>query len=642
MFLLMLPPLPSTHSCFPEVDLPPSFFPGQRWLSETEPELGLGLVTEVDGRQVVVLYPASQETRRYLSSSAPLRRVKFREGDELQTPTGDSFVIHSITQEQGVITYHGEGFSLVETQLAGDISNDSPEERLRIGHVDTAQSFSLRKDLWAFRQRWARSPARGLMGPRIQLLPHQLYIAHQVINRQRPRVLLADEPGLGKTIESGLILHHSLLTGRVRRVLVLVPESLLHQWFVEFLRRFQLVFRIVDDSHCNAVEKNDSSANPFEDDAFILCSLSWLTKHPLRMAQVVKAQWDMLVVDEAHHISEESPSAALLTELSLKVPGVLLLTATPEQLGARSHFARLKILDPERYQNFDEYERKHDHYQALADIAAKLLDTAKPFGLTASERTYWDHHDSALLTLLDKTQGTDEAARSRCVTDLLDRFGPGRVIFRNTRQAIAGFPTREVNLYPLPLNKGPGIEAAMDATQIHPKDPRLEWLLGWLNKNPEQKALCICTSRSMVESIEFFVRGISHVPLAVFHEGLSLIQRDRNAAWFSEPDGARLLVCSEIGGEGRNFQVAQHLILFDLPDDPELLEQRIGRLDRIGQAPRIFLHVPYVSGTHQEVLARWFHCGMDILRRSRPGGSLVQEAFLDRLKSMESRPFNEE
>ncbi|HAV60742.1 MAG TPA: RNA polymerase-binding ATPase, partial [Verrucomicrobiales bacterium] len=109
--------------------------------------------------------------------------------------------------------------------------------------------------------------------------------------------------------------------------------------------------------------------------------------------------------------------------------------------------------------------------------------------------------------------------------------------------------------------------------------------------------------------------------------GLTLIQRDRNAAWFAEADGARLLICSEIGSEGRNFQFAHHLVLFDLPLNPELLEQRIGRLDRIGQTEDIRIHVPFLTGSPQEVLARWYHEGLDAFETNLEGGSDLLRQF---------------
>ena len=94
-------------------------------------------------------------------------------------------------------------------------------------------------------------------------------------------------------------------------------------------------------------------------------------------------------------------------------------------------------------------------------------------------------------------------------------------------------------------------------------------------------------------------------------DGLKPVQRDRNAAWFAEPDGARLMICSELGSEGRNFQHARHLVLFDLPLDPDLVEQRIGRLDRIGQTEPIHIHVPYLTGSADEVVAAEAHARVD-------------------------------
>ena len=104
---------------------------------------------------------------------------------------------------------------------------------------------------------------------------------------------------------------------------------------------------------------------------------------------------------------------------------------------------------------------------------------------------------------------------------------------------------------------------------------------------------------------------------------MTLLQRDRSAAYFSEDDGARILICSEIGSEGRNFQFAHHLVLYDLPENPELLEQRIGRLDRIGQSETIKIHVPYIEAEREEQLARWYHDGLDAFEHSLHGATEI-------------------
>jgi ATP-dependent helicase HepA len=142
-----------------------------------------------------------------------------------------------------------------------------------------------------------------------------------------------------------------------------------------------------------------------------------------------------------------------------------------------------------------------------------------------------------------------------------------------------------------------------------------------------QKVLLIGRSIEKAEALDAALRRHLTIKTGMFHEGLTLVQRDRNAAWFAEPDGARLLICSEIGSEGRNFQFAHHLVLIDLPLNPELLEQRIGRLDRIGQTADIQIHVPYLAHSPQEVLVRWYHEGLDAFERNLEGGNALLRQF---------------
>ena len=121
---------------------------------------------------------------------------------------------------------------------------------------------------------------------------------------------------------------------------------------------------------------------------------------------------------------------------------------------------------------------------------------------------------------------------------------------------------------------------------------------------------------------------------SLFHEDLSMLQRDRNAAYFSEADGARILICSEIGSEGRNFQFARHLVLFGLPRDPEVLEQRIGRLDRIGQTGDIHIHIPYGKGSRSETQALWLHEGLDVFSEPLKGATTLATTLLPELDDL--------
>ena len=498
--------------------------------------------------------------------------------------------------------------------------------------MDDAEVFTLRQRALEQMHRWRQSPVRGFVGGRIDLISHQLYIAREVGNRLSPRVLLADEVGLGKTIEAGLIVHRQLVTGRAARVLILVPESLVHQWFVELLRKFNLWVHIFDEERCAAIEKGLPEANPFHDDQVILCSIDFLAAHPERAKQAKEAGWDLLVVDEAHHLkwSEAAPSAEyeLVEALGQQAEGLLLLTATPEQLGPESHFARLRLLDPDRYSDFAAYQTESAHYADIAPIAG-ALHAGNPLNPSQQE---------ALATM----QGLEaDLPPNKLLDALLDRHGPGRVIFRNTRAAMSGFPGRQAHLVPLAPDRDAAewmihaaAEFAGDSGTNEPiekfylnYDPRIAWLGRLLHELGKEKVLLICRSREKALAIEKAVGRQVPVKTAVFHEDLTLVQRDRNAAWFAEPDGARLLICSEIGSEGRNFQFAHHLVLFDLPLNPELLEQRIGRLDRIGQTQTIHVHTPYLIGSPQEVLARWYHEGLNAFESNLQGANQLLQQF---------------
>jgi ATP-dependent helicase HepA len=565
-----------------------------------------------------------------------------------------------VSEQSGLLLYRGEGRELLETELSDDLSFNQPAERLRNGQVDPTEVFDLRLAALHHQHRRRQSKVRGFVGGRIHLIPHQLYIAPEVAGRLVPRVLLADEVGLGKTIEACLIVHRLIQTGRAQRTLILVPEPLIHQWFVELLRRFNLWFHIFDEQRCQAIEGANPEENPFLDDQLVLCGIQLFAGNERRVQQALTAEWDMLVVDEAHHLgwspTSVSPEYALVEALGRKIPGLLLLTATPEQLGMASHFARLRLLDPDRYYDLAEFIREAEEYRDVAGIAERLL-SRQPFraadmgilaGILAQD-------EAAVRAKLEQLEQGETAVREELIDELLDRHGTGRVMFRNTRATMTGFPKRTAQVRPLvPLA---GISELFDhlaeefaadtdenaVATFEPDfsgDPRIVWLADLLRNLAPAKVLLICRTQRKAEAIDTALRQRINVKAALFHEGLPLVQRDRNAAWFAEEEGARLLICSEIGSEGRNFQFAHHLVLFDLPLDPELLEQRIGRLDRIGQTAEIRVHVPFTSGSSQEVLVRWYHEGLNAFEKNLRGGHALLERFGSRLHDL-ARDFHE-
>lgn len=583
--------------------------PGQRWVSDSEAELGLGIILKVEFGRLEVFFPAAKERRQYAIESAPLRRVRFQEGDKIKTHEGHELLAVKVETRAGLLVYITEGREVPEAELSDTISFNKPEDRLFAGQVDDLAMFDLRAESLRRRSLSRKSAARGFAGGRVDLISHQMSIASEVASRLVPRVLLADEVGLGKTIEAGLILHRLHLTGRASRILILVPEPLVHQWFVELLRRFNLLFSIFDEERCVSIEKGEPTANPFLDSQLVLCSVPFLSGSPERGKQAVEAGWDLLVVDEAHHLewtpAAASPQYALVEALTRQTPGLLLLTATPQQLGPEGHFARLRLLDPDRYASIEQFQEEGEHYEEVALALDRLL-AGKP--LSKTDRELFGRKSPRLRKQCDELKDRDTVGRQRLVSELLDAFGTGRVMFRNTRAALSGFPERKACLAPLPAKK--------DAEEIELK---IKWLVGLLKSVDTDKVLLICRTRPLVEEISERLQREVSILAGQFHEGLTLMQRDRNAAYFAEEDGARILICSEIGSEGRNFQFAHHLVLFDLPENPELLEQRIGRLDRIGQTETIQIHVPYVRGTSGEVLARWYQEGLNAFEKNVHG-----------------------
>lgn len=601
------------------------FVQGQRWYSETEPELGSGIVLEANRHVVAIHFQAAGETRRYAMEHAPLQRVTFRPGDRIKGDGNQAFILERVEERAGLRTYIGGGQALPESQLADALGAGNPIDRLLRGQADDSALFELRADSLRYFHESRRSPVRGLTGPRVALIPHQLSVAAEVAGRHAPRVLLADEVGLGKTIEAGLILHRLMMMERVARVLIIVPDSLQNQWFVELLRRFNLLFALFDEERCAAIEANNPGLNPFSDSQTILCGLG-LFSAVSRREQAVAEQWDLLIVDEAHHlrwsVEQSSPEYDLVQALAARTRAVLLLTATPEQLGLQGHFARLRLLDPERYGSYEAFLAETVNYRGIATLADQLLKHRSARGADLQQLVAGMKAEPELRARL-ATLAHEAASAEQMLRLLLDRHGTGRVMFRNTRHSVGGFPARRAHLIPLQIFAENSGESALRM--------KVQWLAGFIRADRTRKILLICHAQEMVLQIEEELRRQITMSAGLFHEGLSLLQRDRNAAWFAEEDGAQLLICSEIGGEGRNFQFAHHLALFDLPDDPELLEQRIGRLDRIGQTQEIQIHIPYIEGSAEEIWARWYHLGLAAFERSLSGGARVKEHFAGRL-----------
>jgi len=560
------------------------FVQGQRWLVDSEPELGLGMVQGIEPRAVILYFPDCDTERQYALRDAPLTRLVLEVGDTLEHRDKGSLEIGKVHHMNGLIIYETpKGDMVPETELADTVKRNNPVMRLLTGQTDHPNWFSFRSSLNRGNQAIWNSHMNGLLGTRSSLLPHQLYVAKQATEHTHVRALLADEVGLGKTIEAGLIINRLVHQGRAKRVLIAVPEALQAQWLVELIRRFSLFCELYQ-----SVEHD-----------FAIGQVHLITHKELNnietLALIVEQDWDMLVVDEAHHLATETNSEVIHWSLLAKQTAhLLLLTATPEQLGLESHFGRLQLLDSGRFSSFEQYQKDESSFAELTDLARALND---------------DSVTEANLAELEKLGISYNNDSQRALSALLDRHGTGRVVYRNTRKGVSGFHSRVANL-----------------NLFNDDTARITALAQWLKQNRNERVLLITHEKDTAKDVAYQLMHQHGIDATSFHEDLDLIERDRAAAHFAdEEDGAQILVCSEIGGEGRNFQFCHYLILWDLPNHPDMLEQRIGRLDRIGQTQTIQIEGYLIEGSEDQTRFNWYQNTLKCIESIQPASGAIHE-----------------
>jgi ATP-dependent helicase HepA len=459
------------------------------------PDLGHGRVIAVEGRVLVVEFPQTGATLRLAASSDAL----VREVGRPLSSTGDR--------------------SLFERLAAGDV--DDTEDVLT--RVDILHLLSVRE-------------ADGLgsfLGGRVRLFPHQLHVAERATARLPVRWLLADEVGLGKTIEAALIMNRLLHTQSIERCLVVAPESLTVQWLGELWRKYHQVFALLDTARLADVARDFGNGfNPFDVHRRTVIALETLIARPDLTRQAVKAGIDLLVVDEAQRLRRPprhpgEPGYRAVAPIAALGRHVLLLSATPLEDEAHGFFRLLQMLRPEEFP-----EEVH--------VEARLASGVPLPPCTSSTR----------------------------------------------RVDVGGLPPR----VPVPIDLPPVESAGHD--QPTPRDAsasdadgRLDWLVAEAKRwrTAGEKTLVFTARRETLEMLRQAFSARAQLATGVFHEDLSTSRRDIEVARFRSEDGPSLLVSTEAGGEGRNFEFCHRLVLYDLPWKPAIVEQRIGRLDRIGR-----------------------------------------------------------
>jgi ATP-dependent helicase HepA len=412
------------------------------------------------------------------------------------------------------------------------------------------------------------------------------------------RWLLADEVGLGKTIEASLILNHLVHAGKVERCLVVAPDALTVQWLGELWRKYHQVFTLLDSSRLADVARDfGPDFNPFDVHRRAVIALEMLIERPQLTAQAVSAGIDLLVVDEAQRLRRPpghpgEPGWRAIAPIAALGRHVLLLSATPLEDDAHGFFRLLQLLRPEEFPEDISFEERLGRGVPLppctsstrrSDIGGLPPRVGIPIAFDDPSR--WHQSNGATPFGEAGRESVEAVVRRMPAPHAVARR---QKIDRVKRTLASGAALAAVLSHTADDRELRGRTEAMDAA-----DPRVRWLVSqaprWRDAN--EKTLVFVAHRETLEMLRTALSHGAQLATGVFHEELSPARRDTEVARFREPHGPSLLVSTECGGEGRNFEFCRRLVLFDLPWNPIVVEQRIGRLDRIGR--RIPVEIVY-------------------------------------------------
>jgi ATP-dependent helicase HepA len=550
--------------------------------------MGIGRVTKLDDRALVVEFPRSGTTLRLAASADALIPVDLSPGRPVRiTATGEETRIAARLPDGMMALANGRTVSphaLWPLELEGALL-----ARLALGDLDDVEDFVTRMNIL---QLLSLREADGLgtfLGGRVRLFPHQLHVAERASATDPVRWLLADEVGLGKTIEASLILNRLVHAGKVERCLVVAPDALTVQWLGELWRKYHQVFTLLDSQRLADVARDfGPDFNPFDLHRRTVIALEMLIERPHLTDQAVRAGIDLLVVDEAQRLRRppgHPGDAAWRAVAPIAGLGrhVLLLSATPLEDDAHGFFRLLQLLRPQEFPEDTSFEARLALGTPLpactsstrrADIGGLPPRVGIPIDID-------DPVSRKLQDAVEKTVRRDAAPNAAAGRKKVDRVRRALASGAALCAALDGAHNPDASALRQQAE-------AMDAA-----DARVDWLLKqapvW--RDAKEKTLVFVAHRETLEMLRTALSHRAQVASGVFHEELSPARRDTEVARFREHDGPSLLVSTECGGEGRNFEFCRRLVLFDLPWKPSVVEQRIGRLDRIGR--RIPVEIVY-------------------------------------------------
>jgi ATP-dependent helicase HepA len=673
----------------------------------------LGVVSALTAEQVTVQFDGFEDVRIFKRSADVVRRIVLG-GSIRRVSTGEIGTIQaqeSIDPPRWQALFGDTVTTVQERDLRPHVLLD-PASRLRGGTIGGPGQVWLTLVAHWYRLDAMNRDLISLSESRVALKPHQIAVVHRVVTSYPHRFLLCDEVGLGKTIEAGVILKELRARKSADRVLIIVPPNLMRQWQFELKTKFNEAIPIINrDTVRHLRTQHGQDANPFELYDSAIVSSAWITGTEWQRL-ATEADWDLVIVDEAHHARiqyrgskiERTQLYRVVEQLAsperFSKRSVLFLTATPMQLDVGEIFGLVELLDPALFPTLQHFRDHKDQVPRLnklvQDLKIQGLDAASdPLVLLESVAALLKEDPHALgAELRSGTAGVDAVCER-----LSDRHLLSQILIRNRKKVVGGFMPRQAYRWEVTLtdeerralnavedyvrngyqqaarqnNAAVGfvmvifqklmasstqalrvslsrrvdrllshsakaigasrldeLEQADEAGEIEmddvltllgdatraeaaeldhlvelldslPRDSKAETLLEKLreleNEEPNPKVLLFTEFRQTQGYLRERLASELGWDVQVFHGGLKPLEKDDAVDAFRSASGPSILLSTEAGGEGRNFQFCHLLVNYDLPWNPMRVEQRIGRVDRLGQEHPVHVFNFWISGT---------------------------------------------
>ncbi len=518
---------------------------------------------------------------------------------------------------------------------------------------------------------------------RTSTFPHQISTCDTVVNNMNGRAILADEVGLGKTIEAGMILTEYLVRKEVEKVLIVVPSGLIEQWREELLEKFNIFLPVVDG------RVGYSLSEVLNKNSMVITSLAYAKREGYKDAFIEK-DWDMVIVDEAHHLKNINTMNYKFVS-SLKTKKILLLTATPLQNSLTELFNLVNLVSPHAINITEMSKRFSKNFnqktvESLKSVLKSLMvrcrrsdvrgsdrlpaRNAKTLGVSLSQeylnlykavskyaiegyKKSVTNKNSSYIFYLMALQRMLTSSKDSFVTSLRKRKNKLSGLSKDVNQAAS----KEVyDLLPVSKNKISkkntekqlekelnSIQNLLNISKNVPDVRKMDVMLRFLNeiyrKDPDTKVLIFTEFLKTQDSIELNLKK-SGFEVETYRGGMSTKDKNEIVEKFQK---GQILISTEAGSEGRNLQFANVVINYDLPWNPMKIEQRIGRVHRLGQKKEVLIINLIARGTIEDHLIKILDRKLDLFKNTvgeletilghmSPDGnpeSVVMDAFVD-------------